>query len=200
MSPSVSSSDVSSNSKSETPLSRPNPDAKTTSRGILASFSAGASGGLVASVILQPLDVVKTYQQGSEAQQRYNKTVTANAHSRSGVPCATRAHLLNTSPGSHVAQVSSTPGSLATARWILRERGVVGLWSGLAPSVVRSFFGPGLYFALLDVLVENAKQHQTADSDAPLSPISSFWCSAVARGTAGLLLNPVSVIKVRRDM
>jgi hypothetical protein len=190
-------------------------------RGLVASFSAGASGGLVASVILQPLDVVKTYQQGIEAEQHFNRITKSAQHATASPNVnATQATLKQPAPG---VRLPGAESSLTTARLVVKERGVGGLWSGLAPSILRSFFGPGLYFALLEVLVENARQQggshvsgstasgassgasvggssREGEAEAPLSPVTNFVCSSVARGSAGLLLNPVSVIKVRSDI
>ena len=126
--------------------------------------------GTASAVLLQPADVVKT-----RVQQH----------------------------GSRHGSLTSTLAGLARAPDPLRQ-----LWRGTVPSVVRTGAGSALYFTALNALRERvaAVQHRSSSSSAAaaasstlptLSPAANLASGAVARTAAGLVLMPVTVLKVR---
>ena len=99
-----------------------------------------------------------------------------------------------------------------TARDIIQSDGLLGLWRGTAPSLLRNVPGVALYFT---GLTQFRGFLATSPYFAPLrAPSSSYSTStlpkltaqgnliagAFTRVTVGLLLNPVSVIKARYEV
>lgn len=80
---------------------------------------------------------------------------------------------------------SSRLGMYEAVRHVYRDNGVKGFWRGLAPTAIRAAIGPGIYFAIL---------HEFKESD-----FTMFTQGAVARGVAGTLLCPLSVVKTRLE-
>jgi solute carrier family 25 protein 38 len=83
----------------------------------------------------------------------------------------------------------SRPSALATAVELRARGGARALWAGLSPTVVRVFFGAGIYFSALHALV---------DALGP-SGGSAFGAGVGARFMAALALSPVSVMKTRME-
>lgn len=80
--------------------------------------------------------------------------------------------------------------SIHVASDIYAREGVRGLYAGLGATVVRVFFGAGVYFASLHAL-----------SDAfGSSPVSAFLAGASARTLAVTLMAPISVLKTRLEV
>ncbi|KAI5293765.1 hypothetical protein KEM52_005246 [Ascosphaera acerosa] len=137
-------------------------------------FAAGLLSGLTSAVLLQPGDLLKTRVQQSRQQ-----------------------------------------GSLvATLRSILAApQPVRALWRGTLPSALRTGFGSALYFTGLNALRGSIARDAsslrtttttpttgTATSTLPrLSHAANLVTGAVARVGAGLLMMPVTVIKVRYE-
>lgn len=123
----------------------------------------------MSTIFLQPLDVVKTRMQMSEA---YNRSV----------------HLqptLSLQPNSSVFQ---------TFRGIVRKDHVSGLWRGVTPSVLRNTMGVGVYFMSLNSITA----HFTS-ADGTLSNFGTLASGASARSLAVILLCPLSVVKTRME-
>jgi len=119
-------------------------------------FLYGASGATLVAALTQPLDVVKTMQQGAALG--------------GGRP----------------------QGVLATLHALHLRAGLPSLWAGLLPTVVRVFFGAGLYFASL---------HSLRDALAPRlgGAAAPFAAGALARVLAAAALSPFSVVKTRME-
>ena len=81
------------------------------------------------------------------------------------------------------------PSVLATAMELRARGGTLALWAGLSPTVVRVFFGAGLYFSAL---------HALADA-LPSGSASAFGAGVGARFLAAFALSPVSVVKTRME-
>ncbi|KAL8970697.1 MAG: hypothetical protein Q9197_003680 [Variospora fuerteventurae] len=147
-------------------------------------FVAGLSTGILSASLLQPADLLKTRVQ--------------QAHSTS---------LLQTFRG-----ITQSPNSLRQ------------LWRGTLPSVIRTGFGSALYFSTLNALRQHVSRSnllasagmasivQTNPRRTPSSSLSSSSSSlpqlsnlanlttgAIARASAGLVMMPITVIKVRYE-
>ena len=70
------------------------------------------------------------------------------------------------------------------------NRGMIGLWKGTAPSLIRTVPGIGLYFMSVDVL------KGFLGNESP-SAIEAAVIGVTARGISGLILHPITVIKTR---
>ena len=97
----------------------------------------------------------------------------------------------------HQNRVVGEPEIYRTARAIVHERGLLGLWRGTVPSLLRVGFGAGTYFATLSYLMDT---HQTKVSALHASSNThSFLSGAFARAFAGALLCPLTVVKTRME-
>lgn len=114
--------------------------------------------------MLQPLDVIKTRQQGLDVSK--------------AAP----------SPSSSSSRVSVRDA----VREVWRQDGVAGFWRGIAPTVMRSSLGPGVYFVVLDALQSGRRGESHQGHKRRL-----FMEGASARAVAGTLLCPLSVVKTR---
>jgi hypothetical protein len=104
-------------------------------------ISGGVSATITAS-ILQPLDVIKTTQQGRVLE---------------AISIARQQHV--TSLGNHyhhhqqqhvTSRFIHSPSSLVfTATSPIKEQGITSLWKGLNATIIRVFFGAGIYFVAL---------------------------------------------------
>ncbi|KAK3725040.1 hypothetical protein LTR37_000550 [Vermiconidia calcicola] len=138
-------------------------------------FAAGLGSGVVSAFLLQPADLLKTRVQQSQAS-----TLTQ----------AFRDVLRNPNP--------------------IRQ-----LWRGTTPSVIRTGFGSALYFGMLNTMREYAaklptipvpvvsgevKSARGSSSALPkLGNVANLATGAFARVAAGLIVNPVTVLKVRYE-
>ena len=114
-------------------------------------------------------------------------------------------------------QQSCSTSLLTTFREILaRPKSLQELWRGTAPSVIRTGFGSALYFSSLNALRQNAassnvlastgllekvkdKADTTSSSLPRLSNLANLTTGAIARASAGLIMMPLTVIKVRYE-
>jgi solute carrier family 25 protein 38 len=86
---------------------------------------------------------------------------------------------------------SAPQGVLSTLNSIRLRSGLLSLWSGLSPTVVRVFLGAGLYFATL---------HSLQEALAPRLGVASTLASgALARFLAAGALSPFTVVKTRME-
>ncbi|KAL6718003.1 hypothetical protein ACLMJK_004088 [Lecanora helva] len=138
-------------------------------------FLAGLATGCTSAILLQPADLLKT----------------------------------------RVQQSRST--SLATTfRGLLKDpHSLQQLWRGTFPSLIRTGIGSALYFSSLNALrqhvatsnllvstalAETVNGRANSSSSLPrLSNIANLSTGAIARASAGLVLMPITVIKVRYE-
>jgi solute carrier family 25, member 38 len=114
-------------------------------------------------------------------------------------------------------QQTGSPSLIATFREISSSPDAIRqLWRGALPSVIRTGFGSALYFTTLNAL----RQHVAASRLSPsakvipgtampprpsssslpqLSNLANLTTGAIARATAGFVLMPITVIKVRYE-
>jgi solute carrier family 25 protein 38 len=86
---------------------------------------------------------------------------------------------------------AASQGVLATLSRIHATSGLLSLWSGLSPTVLRVFFGAGLYFSTL---------HSLQDALQPrLGSASAFSSGLLARMLTAGIMSPISVVKTRME-
>ena len=90
------------------------------------------------------------------------------------------------------------------------------LWRGTLPSVIRTGFGSALYFSTLNALRQHVARsnlltsslivstpssnaHHTSSSLPQLSNIANLTTGAIARASAGFVMMPLTIIKVRYE-
>ncbi|KAI8882410.1 mitochondrial carrier [Backusella circina FSU 941] len=143
----------------------------------------GGSGGLVACITLQPLDLIKTRLQ----QQRQDHLAFLKEAKIKG---------LKVSP--HRSNIYST------IKDIVNQNGYSGLWRGTVPTIMRNVPGSAFYFFALSEIRQILKN--TRPTWQPLvsrNKVSERWenlvSGAAARGTVGYVMMPITVIKVRYE-
>jgi solute carrier family 25 protein 38 len=135
---------------------------------------AGLSSGVLSAVLLQPADLLKTRVQQSRSTS-----------------------LLAT-----IREIYGSPNSIRA------------FWRGTLPSALRTGFGSALYFTTLNTLRQQAARsnilknigtgqdvRKSASSSAlpKLSNLANLTTGAIARASAGFILMPMTVIKVRYE-
>lgn len=127
----------------------------------MARATAGLLAGLLTSIVLQPLDVVKTRMQ--------------------------------TRPGLADRNV------LSVALEIFHTEGRRGLWAGTGASAVRLAGGIALYFLFLGEFEQLSKRLLGESLPAWAMAARDFGLGATARGVAGALFCPITVLKTRAE-
>ncbi len=137
-------------------------------------FAAGLGSGILSAVLLQPADLLKTRVQQSG----------------------------NSSLRSSFREIWQGPNAIRS------------FWRGTLPSALRTGFGSALYFTTLNALrqnvarsnllrsigvVENAATPTHSSSLPKLSNLTNLTTGAIARASAGFILMPMTVIKVRYE-
>lgn len=137
-------------------------------------FVAGLGSGILSAVLLQPADLLKT-----RVQQSGSKSL------------------------------------LETIREISKSRNsILSFWRGTVPSALRTGFGSAIYFTSLNSLRQHLARSNilrsigvldnggvpTHSSALPkLSNLANLTTGAIARASAGFILMPMTVIKVRYE-
>ncbi|KAL8929848.1 MAG: hypothetical protein Q9208_000992 [Pyrenodesmia sp. 3 TL-2023] len=138
-------------------------------------FIAGLSTGTLSASLLQPVDLLKTRVQQARS--------TSLAHT--------------------FRDITRGPNSLRQ------------LWRGTLPSVIRTGFGSALYFSTLNALRQHvfrsnllastglvsipANNARSSSSLPQLSNTANLATGAIARASVGLIMMPITVIKVRYE-
>ncbi|PQE24551.1 solute carrier family 25 member 38 protein [Rutstroemia sp. NJR-2017a WRK4] len=143
-------------------------------------FVAGLGSGVLSAVLLQPADLLKT-----RVQQSNHKTLLAT-----------------------IRELSSHPNTIRS------------FWRGTTPSALRTGFGSAIYFTSLNALRQNVARsnllrtigvveptspaqlitkHGHSSSLPKLSNLANLTTGAVARASAGFILMPMTIIKVRYE-
>ncbi|KAG0649586.1 glycine transporter [Hyphodiscus hymeniophilus] len=135
-------------------------------------FIAGLGSGVLSAVLLQPADLLKT-----RVQQSGQATL------------------------------------LATIREISKSNSITAFWRGTLPSALRTGFGSAIYFTSLNALRQHVAQSNllrtigvvekgrapSSSSLPKLSNLANLTTGAIARSSAGFILMPITVIKVRYE-
>lgn len=136
-------------------------------------FAAGLGSGVISAALLQPADLLKT----------------------------------------RVQQSSATTLTQAFRDVLKAPNPVRQLWRGTTPSVIRTGFGSALYFGMLNqmrifaasmpvipMVADEVKPTKGSSSALPkLGNVANLTTGALARVAAGLIVNPVTVLKVRYE-
>ncbi|KAJ8085901.1 hypothetical protein PM082_004720 [Marasmius tenuissimus] len=101
------------------------------------------------------------------------------------------------------------PSIYRTARTIIQSNGLLGLWRGTSPSLIRNVPGVALYMTGLTQLrtfmasspyFRHTQTHTNSDYGSVLPKLTTqgnLLSGAVARVTVGFVMNPFSVLKAR---
>ncbi|KAG9248726.1 solute carrier family 25 member 38 [Calycina marina] len=137
-------------------------------------FAAGLGSGILSAVLLQPADLLKT-----RVQQSGSSSLLAT-----------------------IRQISKSPNAIQS------------FWRGTLPSALRTGFGSAIYFTSLNALRQSVARSNllrsigvlekgtipTYSSALPkLSNLANLTTGAVARASAGFILMPMTIIKVRYE-
>jgi len=139
---------------------------------VVKSFMAGSFSGTCSTILLQPLDLIKT-----RIQQNTQNGLKLN-HGSEG--------------GALVTHRGNPPTIFATLRVVIATENVAGLWKGMTPSITRTVPGVGLYFGSLHWL----KTSFGANTDKP-GPLHAICLGMTARCVAGCTMIPITVLKTR---
>ncbi|CAK7211107.1 hypothetical protein SEUCBS140593_001055 [Sporothrix eucalyptigena] len=159
---------------------------------------AGLGSGVLSAVLLQPIDLLKTRVQ----QSGHNSLRRVLADLR------TAAQVSASASASAVAAGTAASSTTAT-----RPRSfVASLYRGTVPSALRTGFGSALYFAGLNAIRSSAAKVPILAASSSgssssggssglvkLSNTGNMLAGAVARASAGFVLMPLTIIKVRYE-
>eukprot|EP00842_Homolaphlyctis_polyrhiza_P004330 jgi/Hompol1/4899/HPOL_004009-RA len=140
--------------------------------GTLVHLSAGALSGLISCMLLQPLDL--RLQQN--IQQR-----------RSLLAKLSEFQLRN----------MGNLTTLGTVRDVIKQDGVLGLWRGTLPTIIRNVPGMGLYFMCLNEL--RVRLGLLSNGTSAATNAINLLSGASARVFVGFVMMPVTVIKIRYE-
>lgn len=143
-------------------------------RKTLANFLGGATSGCISTLLLQPLDVIKTRMQMSSA---FNRSVNLQ----------------------QALSIQSNTGVWRTFRTIVAQDSVAGLWRGVVPTFVRNSLGVGLYFVTLSSISSFAANRDSRSKDGAMSNRVALFAGAFSRSFAVCMLCPLSVVKTRME-
>jgi len=153
---------------------------------VVKSFLAGSLSGTCSTILLQPLDLIKTRIQQAQAQ--------GHAMTSQGQVLTTQGHTL-TSQGHTLTltdKMPMRPTIYSTMRVVIATENVAGLWKGMTPSITRTVPGVGLYFASLHWL----KTSFGGNTEKP-GPLHAICLGMTARSVAGCAMIPITVLKTR---
>ncbi|XP_023329197.1 solute carrier family 25 member 38 [Eurytemora carolleeae] len=83
-------------------------------------------------------------------------------------------------------------GMFGATKQVIVKENLLGLWRGLAPSLVRTVPGVGIYFSSMHTL-------KTSLFQGSPSPTQSLFVGAFSRTLAGCLMIPVTIVKIRSE-
>ncbi|SCV70583.1 BQ2448_3345 [Microbotryum intermedium] len=196
-------------------------------------LASGAISGAASVLALQPLDLIKTRLQ-QESQQRgvtagsttsivgsskhsvigpssngpTATSATATSVTASATPTIPKASPATLVLGKPIPNVASTPNRakiLTTARAVVAQEGVVGLWRGTVPTLYRNVPGVSLYFLTLSRLrnlIGSFPMFRPTNltSTSPggkikLTTTGDLLVGSTARTGVGFILMPATLLK-----
>ncbi|KAI9286397.1 mitochondrial carrier domain-containing protein [Umbelopsis sp. AD052] len=135
---------------------------------------SACAGALMTSLLVTPLDVVKTRLQSQE------KCATGSIHF----------HHKSAEIGS-----KQLNGTLDGLYKIMRYEGVPSLWRGLSPALAMSIPATIIYFVGYDAVRDTTRQ-QVGESSL-LYQYSPLWAGGVARTFAAFFISPIELFRTR---
>lgn len=144
-------------------------------------LAAGFISGLTSSVLLQPLDLLKT-----RIQQQ--STITSSTSS--------------------ALSSSATVNTKKSLRQTIKEiDSVFALWRGTSVSAIRTSVGSALYLTTLNITrtylsktsVSSSKSSTTSSTLPKLTMYGNLASGAIVRGAVGFITMPITVVKVRYE-
>ncbi|KAJ9057218.1 hypothetical protein DSO57_1024871 [Entomophthora muscae] len=132
-----------------------------------AQLLSGCSSGLITCLLFQPFDLIKTRQQQHTPQLSPVALATPISTKRLGL-------------SGHISQV-------------IAKDGVLGLWRGTIPTIMRNVPGMGMYFFTFEKMKAGVGYLKAREP----TRVDQLVCGAGARAFVGFLLMPISVVKVQ---
>ncbi|ELT88873.1 hypothetical protein CAPTEDRAFT_174218 [Capitella teleta] len=130
-------------------------------------LAAGVSGGVVSTLVLHPLDLIKVRFQVNEGPVGSSSIPTERPQYR---------------------------GTLDAARSIIRQNGIRGLYQGVTPNVAGAGASWGFYFFFYNAI---KNYMQNGDATQALGPEKHMLAAAEAGVATLLITNPIWVAKTR---
>ncbi|KAG2185820.1 hypothetical protein INT43_002257 [Umbelopsis isabellina] len=134
---------------------------------------SACTGALLTSLLVTPLDVVKTRLQSQE------KCATGSIHFHRIADAGNK-------------QLNGTLDGLYK---IVRYEGVTSLWRGLSPALAMSIPATIIYFVGYDAVRDKTRQH--IGEQSTLYQYSPLWAGGVARTFAAFLISPIELFRTR---
>ncbi|KAI8053982.1 mitochondrial carrier domain-containing protein [Syncephalis plumigaleata] len=147
-----------------------NNDHETKRKKTPSYFTVGGLSGVITCVLLQPLDLLKTRLQQQQQQPLQQQQQQQQYFHRGRIWHETQR--------------------------VIRQHGVIGLWRGTLPTLIRNVPGQACYFAIIEQLREHW-QHYKRYGNGPLTPTEHLVIGATARILAGMAVMPLTVAKAR---
>jgi solute carrier family 25 protein 38 len=97
------------------------------------------------------------------------------------------------------AKPDARRGLLATGRTLVSTEGIGAAWKGTGATVIRVFFGVGLYFVSLHTLLDLFNAARTSSGSRSSESVASFAAGALGRSFAAVVMSPVTVVKTRME-
>lgn len=155
--------------------------------------------GAVATVCMNPLDLIKVQFQVDTSSKQRQSQIAANEGSTN----AQRRSLIRTFTGADVARDMRD-----ALKRIVQRDGYAGLYRGLTPNVVGNSASWGLYFLFYTMIKEYMAEHQNdaqgsgtsssvAAATTTLSPAQHLLAASESGAITALLTNPIWVVKTR---
>lgn len=143
-------------------------------------LAAGALSGMISALAFQPLDVLRTHQQGA-----FGATTATGAGTTK--PVSVFQHLLDDPLHQTAAKLTQQQQQLAAREQLLAR--MRAMWRGTSPTLIRVAGGAGLYFTTLDHCMSAFQS----------SAINTFLSGAFARTFAGCVMSPFTIVKARME-
>jgi solute carrier family 25 folate transporter 32 len=156
----------------------------------------GIMAGAVATVCMNPLDLIKVQFQVDTSTKRAAVGPTSSAIAGPSQTTQQRS-LIRTLTGVDVARDMRN-----ALRRIVQRDGYTGLYRGLVPNVVGNSASWGLYFLFYTMIKEYMAEHQdvqrhSTSSTPVLSPGQHLLAASESGAITALITNPIWVVKTR---
>lgn len=148
---------------------------------------AGMSAGVISTLCMNPLDLVKTRFQVN--QSYFSGDIAHRSHFYQRI--AQNRLLFYAIGGKPVLDIADT------IRGIARDEGVRGLYRGIVPNVIGNASSWGLYFLFYTMAKGQVAQWHRGGTDRPLTAAEHLLCATSSGVVTAVLTNPIWVVKTR---